>query len=122
MGTKRKKRKISRIKAARIELRKLDKNWSKSIKESFDGKCAICGSTYYCQAHHLIPRERKKYRHDLKNGILLCCRHHRFSRELSAHSNSLAFALWLQNNRPDIWEWVVANIDQDNDLNGTISL
>lgn len=84
---------------AKRKIRKEDRDWAKKIKER-DGECVICGAKEYLNAHHIIPREIKEFKYDLKNGITLCPRHHRFSYELSAHQNPLSFFMWLEQHRP----------------------
>lgn len=77
-----------------MKLTKEDKEWAKAVKER-DGSCVICGSTKRLNAHHVLPRENLKTKHDILNGITLCPLHHRFSREISAHQNPLVFILWM---------------------------
>lgn len=90
----------------RKEKKKKDKLWKEEVKNR-DKECVICGQKDQkgrgkgLNAHHLIPREIKESRHKIWNGITLCTRHHRFSREISAHQNSIAFILWLETNRPE---------------------
>lgn len=78
-----------------MKLTKEDKEWAKAVKERDGNKCAVCGTTKLLNAHHILPREIKELRHTLWNGITLCPKHHRFSRELSAHQNPVAFWLWF---------------------------
>lgn len=96
---------------SRLWRNKADYEWRVYVHKA--GKCAICGGIEYLQAHHLIPREVKHFRHDPSNGILLCVRHHKYYYQLSAHKNSLAFAIWLQKNMPEKWQWIVDNINAD---------
>jgi hypothetical protein len=86
----------------KAKITKEDKIWSLEIKNKFNNKCVICGSTEKLNAHHLIPRQIKKFKHDLENGICLCPKHHRFSFELSAHQNPIAFIMWLEKYKPEI--------------------
>lgn len=81
------------------KITKEDREWAKKVKQR-DQECVICGKQEHLNAHHIIPREIKEFKHDMKNGITLCPRHHRFSFELSAHQNPLAFFMWLEQNRP----------------------
>ena len=73
--------------------------WSSEIKKRDGYACLICGSLYRPCAHHLVPREHKEFKFDLDNGLTLCCKHHKFSRVISAHNNPMAFFLWLQKYR-----------------------
>ena len=84
----------------RIKYTKEDKGWAERVKLRDDRKCVICSSTERPNAHHILPREIKEYKHDTRNGITLCPRHHRFSRVISPHQNPIAFIKWLQINRP----------------------
>jgi len=76
-----------------------EKDWSLAIRSRDGWNCVICGSPAHTNAHHIIPREHKKYKFDLDNGITLCTKHHKFSRQISAHNNPMAFFLWLQRYR-----------------------
>ena len=99
-------------------MRKADRQWSINIHSA--GKCAICGGHSYLQAHHLIPREIKQYRYSIENGILLCVKHHKYDYVISAHKNPLAFTIWLQNKKIEVWNWVVDainNIDTEIKIN-----
>ena len=79
---------------------KLDKQWALDVKER-DKHCLICNSTNFLNAHHIIPREIKKTRHNLDNGLTLCRLHHKFSLEISAHRNPFVLYLWLMMNRKE---------------------
>lgn len=83
--------------------KELDLKWANMIKERDGYNCVVCNSCYRPNAHHLIPREIKEYRHELWNGITLCVNHHKFSRILSAHNSPFAFFLWLKKYRNDIF-------------------
>ena len=65
--------------------------WSKQVKESYNNKCAWCGSSDSLHAHHIIPRYiSKEYELCVANGIALCHEHHwELHRQLSevCHSN-----------------------------------
>lgn len=79
-------------------------DWCAMRDNSFGDTCA--GGL---QAHHLISRSRKGFRADPRNGILLCCKHHTFSKVVSPHGNPVAFSAELCRMYPRIFEWVVAN-------------
>jgi len=87
--------------------RKSDRLWSKLVALSYNNKCAICNTSDFTQAHHLIPREMYSHRHDLNNAILLCCSHHKYSFQLSAHRAAAEFFKWLIKNYPEKWEWLL---------------
>jgi len=82
-----------------MKLTKEDKEWAIDVKFNDWKKCVICGQDHHLNAHHIIPREIHHTRHKILNGITLCPRHHRFSRQLSAHQNPLAFFKWMQIHR-----------------------
>ena len=90
----------------RLKLTKEDKEWALNVKKRDEFKCIICGSTEFLNSHHLLPRERKDTKLDITNGVTLCVSHHMFSRIISAHNHPIAFAMWLQENRPEQWEYV----------------
>jgi hypothetical protein len=83
-----------------------DRAWSDLIHTWYIS-CAV--NDWRCsgplEAHHVINRARLATRHDPKCGCLLCSHHHQWSADISAHIGSLAFAEWLQINRPRQWEW-----------------
>ncbi len=86
-------------------LSRADDAWSDLIHTVYQG-CAVnhdCSGPL--EAHHIVNRARRATRHNPWAGILLCSTHHQWSVGLSAHIASLAFAEWLQINRPRQWEW-----------------
>lgn len=92
---------MNKLKEARRLRNKKDKEWREAVKKRDNDKCVIndnC-STGFIQAHHIIPRENKIFRHDVDNGVCLCPRHHKYSYDLSAHKNSFVFFLWLLEHR-----------------------
>ena len=86
---------MNKAKIAKKLLRDMDKKWSIAIHNKFNNRCAFCGSTRFCQAHHIISRSFRPARHDILNGVLLCSKHHLFDRLLSAHKGSFMFMLWF---------------------------
>lgn len=92
--------------SSRYWQKKCDRIWSKMIRAV--GQCAICGESnpQKLDAHHIIPRQIKPYRHHLNNGICLCKSHHRYSFVISAHQASAMFYVWLRQNRPDQFDWL----------------
>jgi len=92
--------------------KKADKLWSLCIREC--RRCEMCGATNKkLEAHHLIRRDAKKYRHDLDNGICLCvtCHMGAFGQEngdnelISAHGTPWAFEAWMNLHRPKQHTW-----------------
>ena len=75
-----------------------DIKWSRRIRER-DGMCVIClKSDKMLNAHHLVPKNFEKWRHDMDNGITLCVHCHQFGK-FSAHKNPLWFAQWMRVNK-----------------------
>jgi hypothetical protein len=93
-----KEKKLTKKRIKQLERRfrrKKFKEWADNVKNRDKRKCIYCGAIKWLNAHHIIPREIEEFRWDLDNGVSLCPKHHKFSREFSAHKNSLAFILWL---------------------------
>lgn len=98
-------------------------NWEKKADEQYSrvirqvGKCEICGREgkrgkkqgwTNLDAHHIIFRTHKEYRHDLSNGLCLCVHCHQWS-VLSPHQASRQFFEWLEKNRPGQYQWYLEN-------------
>jgi hypothetical protein len=92
---------------SRLWRNKCDKIWKELVTKAYLGKCAICKSTDYCQAHHMIPRIMTSHRHIVENGILLCASHHKYSFELSPHKAPVEFFKWMIMHHPDKWDWLL---------------
>ena len=90
-------------------LTRADAAWSRYVRLR-DRGCAVCGTPEYIQAHHLIRRSCYFFRHNPENGLTLCPQHHEYSNDLSAHGAPWAFDEWLQNARPETWEWFAKNL------------
>jgi len=101
----------SQASAKRSVTRELDDAWATMIKSKDNWRCAICGSDYRPNAHHIVPREHKRYKYEPDNGITLCVRHHKFSRVISAHNNPLAFFLWLRRFKYTLYEVACKRIE-----------
>ena len=117
---KKKNRKVKRKKLeskARIR-RRLMKLWTACVHAEFGEKCAVCGSDYLPNAHHIESRIMfKGLRYDPMNGVLLCPTHHKFGKN-SAHMAGCWFAAWLAEHLPDRYEYVLQHHDDpDPDLN-----
>ena len=99
--------KLKEAKEARKKLRKEDKAWSITIRNRANNRCEICGrDEVTMNAHHIIPRENREFRHNLMNGICLCPKCHKYSFEISAHKNPLAFFKWLEKNKPKQYKYL----------------
>ena len=90
---------------------KLDKIWRTVGKEH--AHCEICATldpqdrVNYTQLHphHIVGRQNKLLRWDIKNRIWLCSSHHVFGKD-SVHNNPLWFTEWLKENRPKIYKYL----------------
>jgi len=89
------------------------KEWADTVKLRDGHRCVICGVTERINAHHILPVEIEETRLWLENGISLCPKHHKFSRNFSAHNNPFVFLYWLEIARPEqykkIKDFVLAN-------------
>lgn len=104
---KKKETKKYQLKQAKKELKRKDKEWSIKIRKDL---CLICCTGLNLNAHHLIPREIKETRHDLRNGVSLCAKHHKFSYEVSAHKNSAMFLLILKQKKLEQYNWLTIRL------------
>lgn len=82
-----------------------DPLWAQVIRRKNNGRCLYCGEPAI-NAHHLVDREVGHLRHSLMNGIPLCYQHHTGNARFSAHRAPIAFAEWLKDKHPDVYEWV----------------
>lgn len=111
-------KKITKKELERLERReqkKKLKQWSIDVRNRDGNKCSICSVIKYIHAHHIIPKESKKFRcfkFDLDNGIALCAKHHKFCREISAHNNSFTFMIWFIKNRKSQYELLINKLKE----------
>jgi len=110
-----KKTKMYKRKQALKELRYNDTKWRMSVHNKFNGECIICGSKKNINCHHIIPRNFIETRHDKKNGITLCAKHHKFG-SFSAHKNPLWFFIILEEDYNDLYKHAIENIIKLNEL------
>jgi hypothetical protein len=82
--------------------KKLDEAWSLAVKKKAGYKCEVCGigESGHLNSHHIVGRRNRMVRWDIRDGVCLCVKHHRFGIE-SAHEDPLWFREWLEENR---WE------------------
>ena len=109
--------------------RRLLKLWSEMIRKNNNYKCEYCGSSrndinsnnkkVKIDAHHLLSKKIKNcpLKYDKNNGIALCTNHHKFDVP-SFHKDPITTITWLQEHRPDRYEYILKNahvrIDLDN--------
>lgn len=96
---------VNKRKQAKKLMNKLDKEWAKLVRDRDKNRCVICKKKNV-DAHHILPRENKILRHNINNGVTLCKKHHRFSREISAHQNSFTFLNWFMENRSEQYKYL----------------
>ena len=82
--------------------KKLDEAWSLAVKKRAGYKCEVCGigESGHLNSHHIVGRRNRRVRWDVRDGVCLCVKHHRFGIE-SAHEDPLWFREWLEDKR---WE------------------
>ena len=123
--------------SAKSSCRRADALWGGLLHQLYNtcvlNNAVVEGTTTKCggplQAHHLITRASKATRHDVRNGVILCSKHHNFDKSVSAHNAPLQFSEWMRLNRPEQYEWVVHNrfgptgrIDWEERINGLKAL
>lgn len=89
----------------RSEIKKLDKLWSKKVKEDAGFRCEVCGkSNDECQLHphHFWGRRIRATRWLLENGICLCASHHTMGLQ-SAHESPAWFIKYMRDLRGEEW-------------------
>ncbi len=93
-------------------IKKADTQWSNVVRQV--GLCEMCGlpgikgkgqGWTNLFAHHLIERGNYDYRHDPSNGMCLCLQCHKWSKDISPHSNKDGFWNWMKINRRGIYRW-----------------
>jgi len=88
-----------------------DTLWGKIIKWLAPfGRCEItaCARPAH-EAHHIIKRDNLFTRYKTRNGIGLCVLHHRLDNDFSAHLTKDKFMAWLEEHKPDQFQWVQEN-------------
>lgn len=106
--------------------------WVDKVRALNGDKCAICGRTYgdvdaagktcFLNAHHIDSRHTNaRLRWDALNGILLCPKHHKFSKN-SAHKGSIWFITWLMKYRWNQYVYIMAHRDEPIDVDDRVTL
>jgi hypothetical protein len=112
-------RKYIDMKTTLGQLKKIEKmmekkrlsEWALAIKERDGYRCAICNTCHRLNSHHILPKRiYKEVMYEITNGISLCCGDHMFLRG-SPHMDGMAFAIWLEKNRPEQYAWVRAYLE-----------
>ena len=107
-----KRKKKTKAQLERIERNKKFKAWSIEVRNNDGNKCVKCGAVDRLNAHHVIPRQNHEFRFDVKNGISLCPRHHRFSFDFSAHHTPFQFMQWFMENRRWQYDYLKTKLKQ----------
>lgn len=121
--------KASLKKEARLNKRKALVAWSDAVKERDGYCCQICGikkgeltkngKVVVFNSHHLLAKEGT-YSHlmfDISNGVCLCQRCHRYSRENSPHRQEFVFFNWFMKNKPEQFQKLQEKIIKEKDIN-----
>ena len=120
---KQKRKKLEKKSTIRNRLMRL---WVEKVRELNGDRCAVCGRSYgdvdekgkacFLNAHHIDSRNTNpRLRWDALNGILLCPKHHKFSKN-SAHKGSIWFITWLQKYRWNQYVYIMAHRDEQIDI------
>ena len=118
-----KRKKLEKKTTIRNRLMRL---WVEKVRVLHGDRCAVCGRAYgdvdaagkacYLNAHHIDSRNTNpRLRWDALNGILLCPRHHKFSKN-SAHKGSIWFITWLQKYRWNQYVYIMSRCDEPIDI------
>jgi hypothetical protein len=96
-----KTKKITKKQIAK-EKKKVERKLWKYVREQAikrDKGCVICGDTKRINVHHLLPKEIKALKYELKNLICLCPKHHKYCIIISPHKNPFVFYSWVFKHR-----------------------
>jgi hypothetical protein len=99
--------KVSKSPRRRQELRE-DAAWAHMVIDRAGNRCEKCGRIG-TQAHHVVRRGNKTWRHHELNGVSLCPEHHAW-----AHSKPGEFREWLYLNRHERWCLIARRLDSHN--------
>ena len=111
--------KVIRFKMKKLkksEEKDLDIAWARNVKERDNWTCQICKKNLKkeprnCNAHHIIPRQFKKMRWDINNGITLCVNHHRRG-VYSPHQNAIWFFGWMNENKSQQLRYCIQKLQE----------
>lgn len=120
---KKKRKKLEKKTTIRNRLMRL---WVEKVRLLHGDRCAVCGRAYgdvdikgkacFLNAHHIDSRNTNpRLRWDAMNGILLCPKHHKFSKN-SAHKGSIWFITWLQKYRWNQYVYIMSHRDEPLDI------
>lgn len=127
MATGRKKKAKRRRLEKKTTIRnRLMRLWVEKVRALHGDRCAVCGRAYgdidaagktcFLNAHHIDSRATNpRMRWDALNGILLCPKHHKFSKN-SAHKGSIWFITWMQKYRWNQYVYILSHRDEELDV------
>lgn len=124
--TKSKPKKRKRLEKKTTIRNRLMRLWVDKVRVLNGDRCAICGRAYgdvdsngkqcFLNAHHIDSRNTNpRLRWDALNGILLCPKHHKFSKN-SAHKGSIWFITWLMKYRWNQYVYIMSHRDEPIDV------
>ena len=68
--------------------KKLDEAWGLAVKIKAGYRCEVCKKRSTLNSHHIVGRRNRMTRWDLRNGVCVCVKHHKFGIE-SFHEDPL---------------------------------
>jgi len=96
-----------KIKSKKWKDRESLKLWREQVLKRDKGECQVCKTKpNKSHVHHIIPRQVKELRYDIKNGIVLCFNHHTVGK-FSPHQNALWFTMWLRKNKLSQYKYLM---------------
>lgn len=124
-----KRKKLEKKTTIRNRLMRL---WVDKVRILHGDRCAVCGRSYgdvdakgktcFLNAHHIDSRNTNpRLRWDAMNGILLCPKHHKFSKN-SAHKGSIWFITWLMKYRWNQYVYIMSHRDEPIDIDDRATL
>ncbi len=84
--------------------------WSRLVKKRAGYRCEIndenCSDQRKIQSHHIVSKQNRRLRYDLRNGVCLCRMHHTLGNQ-SAHKSPTWFYSWMIDNREEDWDYLL---------------
>ena len=106
--------KIFKKKSKKTEEKELDEMWKTKVKQRDGYICQICKKKLtpkQARAHHILPRQLKKLRWDVNNGITLCDYHHRRG-IYSPHQNVIWFFGWMNLHKKEQLKYCINKLEE----------
>jgi len=109
--------------------RRLFKLWSEKARTNCNNTCEFCGRKVgdigedgkklsKVDAHHLQSRKIRNnpLKWDLRNAVVACPLHHKFSCNSSFHRGPVVTINWLMKNRPEKFNYILEHYNDEVDL------